>query len=219
MKRFRCGGPFIHKTETVAVTLLLWVIASVFFSGCAKQQEHIAPAVHERDSLPFMRAYGISNLISDSGVIRYKIVAEEWDIYTCTHPPKWTFVKGIFLEKFNLKFHVEWFLQADTAYCYNQNLWELRGRVTVRNVKGTVFHTELLYWDMGTHEVYSTEFMHITTPDRELQGYRFRSNEQMTKYVIYNTKGALPMEQQQNTAPPDSAAHAVTSVKQAATHK
>ena len=54
-----------------------------------------------RDSLPVLRTYGVSTLISDSGIIRYKIIAEDWYVYDRTDPPRWTFMKGLFLEKFD----------------------------------------------------------------------------------------------------------------------
>ena len=135
----------MNANSCIAVILLITAM-HVLISSCSDSKDNTAPAVNENDSLPFMQAKGISNLISDSGIIRYKIIAENWDIYNTTNPPKWTFLKGILLEKFDTTFHVEWFVQADTAYCYNQKLWELRGRVVVRNVEGTVFKTEELFF-------------------------------------------------------------------------
>lgn len=162
----------------------------------------MAPAVRNRENVAVMSTYGVSKLISDSGIIRYKIIAEQWDVYDQAKPPKQSFSKGIFLEKFDEKFHVELHITADTAYCYNQNLWELRGRVFIRNVQGTTFSTEELFWDMGQHSMYSHKFVHIITPERELQGYRFKSNEQMTDYEIYDSKGILPVLNE--SASPDS---------------
>ena len=158
----------------------------IFTLSCANEEKPHAPAINENDSLPFMQSRGISTLISDSGVIRYKITAEEWNIYNTTNPPKWTFLKGILLEKFDSTFHIDWFVQSDTAYCHNQQLWELRGRVVIRNQEGTVFTSEELFWDMDRHEMYSNLFMTIRKPDEFLQGYNFRSNEQMTRYSVTN---------------------------------
>ena len=47
-------------------------------------------------------------------------------------------MNGIFMEKFDEHFKVAMFLTADTAYWYDQNLWELRGRVEIRKENGTV---------------------------------------------------------------------------------
>ena len=148
----------------------------------------------ELEALPFLTAHGISNLISDSGVISYKIVAEDWFIYT-EPQSKWYFPKGLFLEKFDTTFHVNWYVQSDTAYCHNNRTWELRGRVVVLNREGDLFETEELFWDMDAHEMWNTVYMCITKPstNQQLKGYRFRSDEQMTKYSINNSAGYTPM--------------------------
>lgn len=200
----------VHEVEdtirllTRATACALLVLTAAMLS-CAPEQKHHAPAISEHDTLPFMQAKGISTLISDSGVIRYKIVAEEWNIYNNTTPPRWTFVKGIFMEKFDSTFHIDWFVQSDTAYCHNQQLWELRGRVTIRNQQGTVFTSEELFWDMNRHEMYSNMFMTIRKPDEYLQGYNFRSNEQMTRYTVTNANAETPFSDSgSSTSPTDS---------------
>ena len=84
---------------------------------------------------------GISKLISDSGVVRYKIMTEEWRVFDRTHPPRNEFLKGVFLQRYDAKFNVDLYITADTAYWYDQKLWELRGRVRVRNLQdGTDLH-------------------------------------------------------------------------------
>ena len=35
--------------------------------------------------------------------------------------------------------------------------------------------------------------MHIVTPDRDLRGDRFRSDEQLTRYEVKRTRGYIPM--------------------------
>lgn len=167
------------------------IAVCVLAAACTPTHEHIAEAIDERDSLPMMSAHGISNLISDSGLISYKIVAEDWNIYT-TQPQKWTFLKGLFLEKFDEKFHVQWHVQADTAYCHDNRTWELRGRVVILNQEGVLFKSEEFFWDMNAHLIWSNMFVDITTPDRDLRGTRFRSNEQMTDWYFDNAAGSAP---------------------------
>lgn len=38
-------------------------------------------AITERDSLPVMTTLGVTTLISDSGVTRYRVNTEEWMMY------------------------------------------------------------------------------------------------------------------------------------------
>ena len=176
------------------------VLALLLPFGCSGEVEHMAEAVSEQDSLPFLHSVGINTLISDSGVMRYHMVVEEWDIHNGLpgEPTTWKFMKGLLMERFDEKFHVDLFVQSDTAYLHKQHLWELRGRVVVRNVNGDVFRTEELFWDLNTHEMWNHQYIHITTPERELEGTEFRSNEQMTRYSVFNSVGVFPVEE--NTA-------------------
>ncbi|MBO5185579.1 MAG: LPS export ABC transporter periplasmic protein LptC [Prevotella sp.] len=164
----------------------------LFLLSCEESKEHVAPAIRDRDSVSVMTSYGVNTLISDSGVIKYRIVTEQWDVNQIKQPTRWTFIKGIFLEQFDEKFHVHAYIQADTAWYYDQKkLWELRGRVRIRNVNGMIFNSEELFWDGMTHELYSYKFSRLVTPERTLQGTYFRSDERMTHYVVSNSKGSF----------------------------
>lgn len=175
------------------ITLAVFV-AAVFF-GCTEPQEHIAPAVHERDSLSMMTSYGVNTLISDSGVIKYKIVSERWDVNIVKNPSYWLFEKGIFFEQFDEKFHVEAYIQADTAWYYDQQkLWKLRGRVRIRNNNGLIYESEELFWDGIRHEFYSNVFSKVTTPERTMEGTYFLSDENMRHYTVSNSKGSFEKE-------------------------
>lgn len=181
-------------------------IFHLLMCACTSEVEHLAEPVMGEDTLLFMHSNGINTYISDSGVLRYHMVVEEWDIYNGTvpgEPTTWKFMKGLLMERFDEKFHVDLFVQSDTAWLHKQKLWELRGRVVVRNVNGDVFRTEELFWDLDKHEMWNTQYMHITTPERELEGTEFHSNEQMTRYTVFNSVGTFPVEEKE-TAPPDS---------------
>lgn len=162
------------------------------FLACQERQEHIAPAVNPKDSVSTMVTYGVNMLVSDSGMMKYRIVAECWEVNQAKNPSRWIFEKGLFLEQFDPKFHVEAYIQCDTAYYFDQEkLWELRGRVRVRNIEGLHFSSEELFWDQNKHELYSYKYSRLVTPDREMEGTYFRSDERMTKYTITNSKGSF----------------------------
>ncbi len=164
----------------------------LLFAACSEQHEHTAPAVNERDSASMMTSYGINTLISDSGVIKYRIVTERWDVNTVRHPSRWTFERGIFMEQFDEQFHIEGYISADTAWYYDQlKLWELRGRVYIRNVNGLRFRSEELFWDGIRHEFYSHKFSRVVTPERTLEGTYFKSDEHMTHYEVTNSVGSF----------------------------
>lgn len=172
--------------------LSLSLALSVVFVSCDKPVEHTAPAVNDVDSVPMMVSYGVNTLISDSGIIKYRIVAERWEVNQNKKPSRWYFDKGLFLEQFDEKFHVETYIQCDTAYYYDQQrLWELRSRVSILTKDGLRFSSEQLYWDEIRHELYSYRFSRLVTPERTLQGTYFRSDEKMTKYFVSNSKGSF----------------------------
>ena len=82
--------------------------------------------------------------------------------------------------------------KADTAYCFTeQNLWHLIGNVRVRTIDGLKYSSEELYWDQNKHELYSYKFSRLVTPEREMQGSYFRSDEQLRRYFITNSKGSF----------------------------
>lgn len=172
------------------------IIMLLLFPACTSKKKELGEAILERDSLPGMKTFGVSTLISDSGITRYKLDAEEWFIYDKKNPPYWSFEKGVYLEKFDSVFNIDASIKADTAYYYErQKLWELRGHVFIKNQKGEKFETQLLFWNQNTQKVYSDKFIRIEQEDKIITGYGFESNQQMTKYVINNTEGIFPIRE------------------------
>lgn len=172
--------------------IIICVLLALFVSACQEAVEHTAPAIRDRDSASVMTSWGVNTLISDSGVIKYRIVTERWDVNAVKHPSRWTFDKGLFLEQFDEKFHIQAYIQCDTVYYYDQlHLWELRSRVRVRTKEGLRFTSEQLFWDESRHELYSYVFSRLVTPERTLQGSFFRSDERMTHYLVTNSRGSF----------------------------
>ena len=172
--------------------IILTLVISAFLGACQEQKEHTAAAVRDRDSVSMMISYGVNTLISDSGVIKYRIVTERWEVNTVRNPSRWIFEKGLFFEQFDEKFHVQSYIQCDTAYYYDQKrLWELRNRVSVLTKDGLHFTSQRLFWDEASHELYSDVHSKVVTPERTLEGAYFRSDERMTRYFVYNSRGSF----------------------------
>lgn len=194
-------------------------------ASCSDVKEHTADAINPEDSVAMMTSYGVNTLISDSGVIKYRIVAERWEVNTLRQPSRWEFMKGIFFEQFDEQFHIQAYVQADTAWYFDQlNLWKLRGRVNIRTSNDAVYTGEELYWDGRNHELYSNTYSRLVTPERTVEGTCFRSDEAMTRYTISNSKGSFVKDDIEDdekasessaveTAPDDTAA--VAPVRQA----
>ncbi len=175
------------------IVWVMWVL--LLLAACQEQVEHTAPAIRARDSVAVMTSYGVNTLISDSGVIKYRIVTERWEVNSNRNPSRWTFDKGILLEQFDEKFHINSYIQSDTAYYYDQQkVWKLYGRVRMLTKDGLRFNSEQLVWDQNKHELSSNVFSKLVTPERTLQGSHFWSDEKMTRYYVSNSKGSFVKE-------------------------
>lgn len=172
--------------------MMCLVVGMMMLSACEEQTEHTAPAINDRDSVSTMITNGVNTLISDSGLIKYRIVAERWEINQRRNPQRWIFDKGLFMTQFDEKFHVQLYIQCDTAYHFDGlRLWELRGRVHILTKDGLDFKSEELFYDMNKHEFYSYKYSKLVTPERTLQGTYFRSDENITNYYVSNSKGSF----------------------------
>lgn len=183
----------VNITVCFTATVMLFL-----FSACSGSQKNLADAIVSRDSIPLMRTVGVETLISDSGVIRYKVIADEWTIFDRLDPPFWAFEKGVYLEQFDENLSKEATIEADTAYYYEtKKLWKLRGNVHIENLKNEKFDTQLLFWDQGHEKVYSDKKIRIEQIDKVIIGQGFESNQQLTDYVIHNTEGVFYLDEEE----------------------
>ena len=195
------------KNKTYLNTLIitaafLAAVMFILFPACSGKDKNLAEAISKNDTLPSMSSLGVTTLISDSGITRYKVIAEEWLIYDKKNPPYWAFEKGVYLEKFDSLFHIDASIKADTAYYYEKKkLWELKGHVLILSQRGDKFQTDLLFWDERKEKIYSDKFIQIEQEDKILKGYGFESNQALTEYEIKNTTGIFTVE---DTAPTSS---------------
>lgn len=168
------------------------LIFCLLILSCSEEHEHTAPAINARDSVPAMVTYGVNTLISDSGVIKYRLVAERWEVNEAKNPSRWVFDKGVLLTQFDEKMRIKGYIQCDSAVYYDKlRKWQLHGRVRILNPQGLRFQSDQLYWDEQNHKFWSYSYSHMKMPDKEIDGNWFESNEDMTQYEIKQTHGKL----------------------------
>lgn len=185
----------------------LLCVGTSLLHSCQKDTPPIGSLGLVRDSAAVMITNGVSKLISDSGVMRYRVIAERWEVFDHTTPPRQYFPKGLFLQRFDNSYKMDLYIEADSAWCYNSNLWKLKGRVFINDLSlRRTFRTEELFWDMQRHCFYSNVYIQITEPDREIAGDRFWSNEKMTNYRLERSHGYMPMPENSSATPSDNGA-------------
>lgn len=144
--------------------------------------------------IPTMRTTNVNTLISDSGIVQYRIVSPLWLMYEDIDTPCWRFPKGLYLRRLDRFQNVIATVAADSAiYFKNQRLWRLDGRVEITRVPKDLFQTEQLFWNERTHMLYTDSFIHIENATHMLEGDGFRSDDQLQKYTVVKPKGIFPL--------------------------
>lgn len=177
--------------------MVLLLLACILVVGCyRKDVRHRADAIANRASMAALEGKGVTTLISDSGVTRYRIKANTWLVFDKADTPYWEFPDGIYLEKFNVDLEADATVKADYAY-YNESAqrWTLKGNVEAINLEGEKFETPLLFWDQKTESVYSDSAIVITRENSIIKGVGFQSNQEMTNYTIQHPTGVFPIKE------------------------
>ena len=171
-------------------TSLLVVFMLFFVFSCNKNKTETIEAVGDRAELPRLHANEITTIISDSGITRYRINADVWDVYDKADPPYWEFPEGIRLERFDLDLNVDANIESDYAkYFEKEELWLLRGNVDATNLEGERFETERLYWNQKEEKIYSDTIVKITQKTGVIYGDDFVSNQSLSNYQIKSGRG------------------------------
>ena len=79
-----------HKNASITIVLGAMVML-LLFSSCSGKKKELGDAITERDSMAVMDTRGVTTLVSDSGVTRYRINTEEWLVFDRKNPPYWAF--------------------------------------------------------------------------------------------------------------------------------
>ena len=175
-------------------TVILAVVSSFFCLSCGNRDKQLGPAVTSRDSTSVITTRGVDMLISENGMIRYHVIAEEWKIFDKMTPPFYSMEEGVMLEILDTLMQVESKLVADTAYyMMDDEIWHLRHNVHAENIKKEEFDTNELFVDNRRNRMYSDSLIHIKQDRQIIVGHGFESNSNLTEYTIRKTEGIFPV--------------------------
>ncbi len=206
IQRFRGKTDILSITTTTSVVVMLLLFSVVLFSRKPEVKEVVEVSSDPEKSYT-MKATQVNTLISDSGITRYRVKAKEWLVFGNAKEPHSYFPEGIYVEKFDTTFHTEASIKADTAYYFDKKgLWRLIGNVEVESLQGERFNTSELFWDQKAEKVYSDKYIRIQQKEQIITGIGFESNQNMTRYRIFNSQGEFPVEEE---ATPQTSADSV----------
>ena len=196
IQRFRGKTDILSITTTTSVVVMLLLFSVVLFS-CKPEVKEVVEVSSDPEKSYTMKATQVNTLISDSGITRYRVKAKEWLVFGNAKEPHSYFPEGIYVEKFDTTFHTEASIKADTAYYFDKKgLWRLIGNVEVESLQGERFNTSELFWDQKAEKVYSDKYIRIQQKEQIITGIGFESNQNMTRYRIFNSQGEFPVEEE-----------------------
>ena len=207
--RFLCKTNKYGITTTFAVVVMLLL----FMASCGKENKEVVEVTFDPENTYTLRTTDVSSLISDSGITRYRMNAKEWLVFGKAKEPYSYFPQGVYVEKFESLFNVEASVKADTAYYWDKKgLYKLIGHVSILSQEGKKLDTSILYFDQKEDQIYTDEYFELEEGDKIITGIGFKSNQNMTKYKIFNSQGTFPVSDtardtsRVNTATGDSVA-------------
>lgn len=175
-----------------------------FLVSCGNDKKEYVNAPLDNETMPSMRDDSVTMLISDSGLIKYKVITKTWNFFENAKDPHWYFPEGIYVEQFDTTFHKQTSLKADTAWNFTlRKLWRLKGNVFIENIQNETFSTDELFWDEKQQKFYSDKYIEINRPEKlMLKGVGFESNMNMTQYRIFKPHDTdIYFEDNQGTEP------------------
>lgn len=186
---------FLKILKNVATAILV-VVVLFGAAACSKEEAPKLEAVKDRKKLPGLAATKITTVISDSGITRYRIYTDQWDVFDRAAEPYWNFPKGLHFERFDKRLNIDANFHSKTAKYYEyKKLWEFRGNVKAVNIKGEMFETDLLYWDQTQERIYSDKFIRVTQATRVITAFGFESDQSLTKYNFRNVEGIFALDE------------------------
>lgn len=191
-----------HYNHLMCVkALFLLTLLPLFFASCENDLDKVTQ-ITARNTDPVEQGKNIEILYSDSAKIRVKVNAPELKRFVLPKPVV-EMPAGVKVEFYDDSLHVTSTLTSKYAIRKDrEQIMEAKNDVVVVNTKGEKLNTEHLIWDEKTRKIYSHEFVKITTADEIIMGNGFESNEDFTKYKIFDIKGIITINKNEHTPNP-----------------
>lgn len=183
--RYPQSVPFLQHASKVKAEILTALVLIALFSiqACSSGRPASKTDIVNPDSIPSQESYGTTVTFSDSGKVKAILIAGRIRVYS----------------KFNYTLvdsgaKVDFYKEG----IYSSTLTGRRGKIydatkdvevydSVKLVSqdGSVLTTNKLLWINKTQCIKSDEFVHIKTPNEDIQGYGFEADRKMLRTMLY----------------------------------
>lgn len=183
------------------------LLASIFVvlnscSGKLKEADTINLAETPMQTVEQMFAVDTKN-----GVTLMRMEADKMERYENDSLVTELFPEGFYVYTYTDDGLLETVLVSDKAHhktfkdASKAEVWAAFGNVTVQNViKQETMETDTIYWDQGTHQIYTDCYIKMYSPSGFMQGYGMRSDDKARDAVIMKPFNSYSVVVQDTTA-------------------
>ena len=160
--------------------------------ACSNDLEKIHEiSIQNYASFPIETIKQCEIVYSDSAKVRVLLNATLMNRYT--DEKKYVeFKDGLRVQFFDINGKKESELSSDNAIIDDENeLMVVENNVVVRNINGDILETEKLNWNKQKEEIFTDEFVKISTENEVIFGEGLVSNQNFSKYTIQKIKGVI----------------------------
>lgn len=165
--------------------VLLLTLATLVSCTEAVKKEKADIEVIDFSQMPSMVGDSVNTLVSESGIVIYRMEAPKLAIYDNVDTPYWDFPEGLHIITYTEDGKEEGDIRSDFAiYHVQTELWELRKSVEAKNDEDKTIETELLYWNQKTELIYTDAFVKVTEDGLLTKGYGFESDQNFENWTL-----------------------------------
>ncbi|HSH64376.1 MAG TPA: LPS export ABC transporter periplasmic protein LptC [Bacteroidia bacterium] len=177
------------------------IVLIIGISGCENDIATIN-SLSAADELPIESGKNVEYIYSDSAIVRAKLTAPRLDRYG-GKKNYMELPQGMHIIFYNEEKEEQTNLTADYGIGYDDgngmNKMEAKRNVVVINEKGERLNTEHLIWDAVTKQIYTDEFVKITTKEETIWGDGLKADQDFSKYEILHPKGSIAVNDEEAT--------------------
>ncbi len=167
----------------------------MFLFSCSNDLETIKEiSIQNQSVFPVETINDCEIIYSDSSKVRVLLSAAIMNRFN--HEKKYVEIEdGLKVHFFDESGKKESELLSDYAIIDEENdVMQAQKNVVVRNVNGDVLESETLNWSQEKQEIFTDDFIKITTANEVIYGQGLVSNQNFTKYTIKKIKGTISID-------------------------
>ena len=188
---------FVFNKRIENIVLQVWAViglTALLFS-CTQNDSEIRKVTERNTDYPTEHGFDIALTYTDSARKTAELNAREVLRYALAEEPYVEYPQGVHVVFYNDSGLVKSTIDAEYAIQYDaKNITEARNNVIVVNAEGEELKTEHLVWDENTEEIYSDEFVRITTEDKYITGYGFRADQTFENWSMKKISGTIQLK-------------------------